>query len=45
MTGPQRSCIETLSQQAGQDAPTETLSKADASKLIDELQSKTGRGN
>lgn len=45
MTGPQKSYIETLSQQAGQVAPAETLSKADASKLIDELQTRTGRGN
>jgi len=44
MTGPQRSYLQTLSQQAGQEAPGTDLSKAEASKLIDELQAKTGRG-
>lgn len=44
MTGPQRSYLETLAQQAGEDAPTGELSKADASKLIDALQAKAGRG-
>jgi len=43
MTGPQKSYLRTLAQEAGRDAPDE-LSKADASKLIDELQEKTGRG-
>ena len=41
-TGPQLSYLSTLAQQAGQDVP-EKLTKADASKLIDELQEKTGR--
>ncbi|MBN9101616.1 MULTISPECIES: DUF3072 domain-containing protein [unclassified Pseudonocardia] len=44
MTGPQKSYLETLAQQAGEQAPTGELSKADASKLIDELQEKAGRG-
>ena len=44
MTGPQKSYLETLAQQAGEEAPTGELSKADASKLIDELQEKAGRG-
>jgi hypothetical protein len=44
MTGPQKSYLETLSQQAGRDAPPDDLSKADASRLIDELQQATGRG-
>jgi DUF3072 family protein len=44
MTGPQKSYLETLSQQAGREAPPEDLSKADASRLIDELQEVTGRG-
>ena len=44
MTGPQKSYLETLAQQAGEEAPTGELSKADASKLIDELQAKAGRG-
>ena len=43
MTGAQRSYLETLSQEAG-DAVDESLSKADASKRIDELQQRTGRG-
>jgi hypothetical protein len=42
-TGPQLSYLSTLAQQAGQDVPSE-LTKAEASKLIDELQAKTGRG-
>jgi hypothetical protein len=44
MTGPQRSYLHTLAQQAGRDAPGDELSKADASRLIDELQEETGRG-
>ena len=44
MTGPQRSYLQTLSQQAGQEAPGTDLTKAEASKLIDELQERTGRG-
>jgi hypothetical protein len=43
MTGPQQSYLHTLAQEAGVDVP-DNLSKADASKLIDELQAKTGRG-
>lgn len=43
MTGPQRSYLETLSREAGEDVPTD-LTKAQASKLIDRLQEKTGRG-
>jgi hypothetical protein len=42
-TGPQLSYVSTLAQEAGVDVP-ENLTKADASKLIDELQQKTGRG-
>ena len=47
MTGPQRSYLETLTQQAGEDAADDLdgLSKADASKRIDDLQAKTGRGS
>ena len=41
-TGPQLSYLSTLAQQAGAEVP-EKLTKADASKLIDELQEKTGR--
>ena len=43
MTGAQKSYLETLSQEAGEELD-ETLSKADASKRIEELQGKTGRG-
>ncbi|RYY97388.1 MAG: DUF3072 domain-containing protein [Chitinophagaceae bacterium] len=43
MTGAQRSYLNTLSQEAGEEAD-EDLSKAAASKKIDELQEKTGRG-
>jgi hypothetical protein len=43
MTGPQRSYLHTLAQEAGRDVPGD-LTKAQASDLIEELQSKTGRG-
>jgi hypothetical protein len=43
MTGAQKSYLKTLSDEAGEEFD-ETLSKADASKRIDELQQKTGRG-
>ena len=43
MTGPQESYLGTLAQEAGEDVPDD-LTKADASKLIDELQDRTGRG-
>jgi hypothetical protein len=43
-TGPQRSYLETLAQQAGEDVEPEALSKADASKEIERLQEETGRG-
>jgi hypothetical protein len=43
MTGPQQSYLQTLAQEAGEE-PDENLSKAEASKKIDELQHKTGRG-
>jgi hypothetical protein len=43
MTGPQRSYLETLSREAG-EAFDGTLTKADASRRIDELQARTGRG-
>lgn len=43
MTDAQASYLKTLAQEA--DEPVdETLSKADASKRIDELQARTGRG-
>jgi hypothetical protein len=43
MTGAQASYLKTLSDQAGEPFD-ETLSKAEASKRIDQLQSATGRG-
>jgi hypothetical protein len=43
MTGAQHSYLETLSSEAGETFD-ETLSKAEASKRIEELQHKTGRG-
>jgi hypothetical protein len=43
MTGAQASYLTTLAQQAGQPVP-DTLTKAEASKRIDELQERTGRG-
>jgi hypothetical protein len=43
MTGAQASYLKTLSDQAGEPFDQE-LSKAEASKRIDELQAKTGRG-
>jgi hypothetical protein len=42
-TGAQQSYLSTLASEAHEDVP-EDLSKADASRKIDELQSKTGRG-
>jgi hypothetical protein len=44
MTGPQKSYLQTLAREAGRDIDVETLTKADASKLIDELQVVSGRG-
>jgi hypothetical protein len=43
MTGPQESYLNTLAQEAGVEVPG-GLTKGDASKLIDELQERTGRG-
>jgi hypothetical protein len=43
MTGPQRSYLQTLSREAGVPMEEE-LDKAEASKRIDELQRRTGRG-
>jgi len=42
MTGAQRSYLKTLSEEAGQPFD-ESLTKADASRRIDELQAATGR--
>ena len=43
MTGAQRSYLHTLAEEAGEEVDDE-LTKAEASKKIDELQEKTGRG-
>jgi hypothetical protein len=43
MTGAQRSYLKTLSDEAKEEFD-DSLSKAEASKRIDELQEKTGRG-
>ncbi|MEZ0334750.1 MAG: DUF3072 domain-containing protein [Gemmatimonadales bacterium] len=43
MTGAQESYLNTLASEAGEEIDAD-LTKAEASKLIDELQDKTGRG-
>jgi hypothetical protein len=43
MTGAQASYLTTLCEEAHVDAPAEDLSKADASRMIDELRTKLGR--
>ena len=43
MTGPQASYLKTLTREAGEEFD-ESLTKAEASKKIDELQERTGRG-
>ena len=43
MTGPQRSYLNTLAQEANREVPDD-LTKAAASDMIDELQQQTGRG-
>lgn len=43
MTGPQRSYLETLAREAGEDVAPD-MTKAQASELIERLQEKTGRG-
>lgn len=42
MTGPQRSYLSTLAQEAGEEVP-ENLTKAQASEMIDRLAQQTGR--
>ena len=44
MTGPQRSYLQTLAREAGREVEMDGMSKADASRLIDELQAASGRG-
>lgn len=43
MTGAQASYLRTLAEEAGEPVD-ESLTKAEASKRIDELQARTGRG-
>ena len=43
MTGAQRSYLQTLCEEAGEDFDP-NLTKAEASRRIDELQQQTGRG-
>jgi len=43
MTGPQISYLQTLCREAGEEFDS-SLTKAEASRKIDELQAKTGRG-
>ena len=44
MTGAQRSYLDTLTTEAGEALEHEELTKAEASKRIDELRERTGRG-
>lgn len=44
MTGPQRSYLDTLAREAGEELPAD-LTKAQASEHIDRLQQSTGRGD
>ncbi|MDB5726273.1 MAG: hypothetical protein JWQ16_3027 [Novosphingobium sp.] len=43
MTGAQASYLTTLSEEAGQKLPPDSLTKAEASKQIDALKSQLGR--
>ena len=43
MTGPQRSYLDTLAREAGEELSAD-LTKAEASEHIERLQEKTGRG-
>lgn len=43
MTAPQRSYLDTLAREAGEEIPAD-ITKAEASQQIDRLQKKTGRG-
>lgn len=44
MTGPQKSYLQTLAREAGREIDLGNMSKAGASRLIDELQAASGRG-
>jgi Protein of unknown function (DUF3072) len=43
MTAPQRSYLDTLAREAGEEIPAD-ITKAEASEHIDRLQAATGRG-
>lgn len=45
VTGAQASYLTTLAREAGEDVEVDALTKAEASKAIDDLQDKTGRGS
>ncbi|HEY1623887.1 MAG TPA: DUF3072 domain-containing protein [Streptosporangiaceae bacterium] len=45
LTGPQRSYLQTLAREAGREVELDAMSKAEASRLIDELQAASGRGS
>lgn len=45
MTGPQKSYLQTLAREAGREVDLGGMSKADASRLIEELQAASGRGS
>lgn len=44
MTGPQKSYLQTLAREAGREVDLDDMSKADASRMIEELQAASGRG-
>ena len=44
MTGPQKSCLQTLAREAGRRVDFDGMSTAGASRLIDELHEVCGRG-
>lgn len=44
VTGPQESYLRTLAREAGEEIDTGRMTKAEASRRIEELQRKTGRG-
>ena len=45
MTDAQRSYVNTLARQAGEEEPDDDLTKAEASEKIDELKDKAGIGD
>ena len=44
MTGPQKSYLQTLAREAGREVDLDDMSKADASRLIEEPQAASGPG-